>query len=271
MNNLPLTKKVQIINLLVQGNSLRATSRIVGASINTVTNLLVSVGSACEKYHFENMVNVPARKIQCDEIWSFVYAKKKNLPEDKEGGDVWTWVGIDADTKLVVSWMVGNKDLPTAKDFIADLAGRLSNRVQLTTDGNSAYLQAIDAAFANDIDYAILHKLYNNEPQGERRYSPPTCIGTKKIRMVGSPNKKDISTSFVERQNLTMRMSMRRFTRLTNGFSKKVDNHCFAIALHFMYYNFCRIHKTLRVTPAMEAGVTKDIWEIQDLVKLSLS
>lgn len=268
MNNLPLPKKVQIINLLVEGNSLRATSRIVGVSINTVTKLLVDVGAACEQYHIDNMVNIPARKVQCDEIWSFVYAKKKNLPEDKDGGDVWTWVGIDADTKLVVSWMVGNKDLPTAKDFIADLAGRLSNRVQLTTDGNSAYLQAIDAAFANDIDYAILNKLYSNESAGERRYSPAKCIGTKKVRMVGNPNKKDISTSFVERQNLTMRMSMRRFTRLTNGFSKKVDNHCLAIALHFMYYNFCRIHKTLRVTPAMEAGITKDIWEIEDLIKL---
>lgn len=278
MNQLPLAKKVQIVNLLVEGSSLRATSRITGCSINTVTKLLVDVGKACQTYHNENVVGVSTRRIQCDEIWSFVYAKQKNLPEKKEGngGDVWTWVGIDAESKLVISWLVGPRDADTASIFIEDIAGRLRNRVQLTTDGLKAYLEPIENIFGNDIDYAQLIKLYGNDSNdgnngnSEHKYSPGNCIGTSKIRVVGTPNERHISTSYIERQNLTMRMHMRRFTRLTNAFSKKMENHCYAIALHFIYYNFCKIHKTLRVTPAMESGLTKDLWEIEDIVKLSM-
>ena len=268
MNKLPLSKQVHIINLLVEGNSLRATSRIVDVSINTVTKLLVDVGRACEKFHNETVVNINTRRIQCDEIWSFVYAKQKNLPEKKDGGEIWTWVGLDADTKLAVSWCVGARDYETACIFMDDLASRVKNRVQITTDGCNAYIDAIEDSFMGQVDYAQLIKLYGGEATGEKRYSPPPCIGTKKKKILGIPDSQHVSTSYIERQNLTMRMSMRRFTRLTNGFSKKVENHCLAIALHFVYYNFCRIHKTLRVTPAMEAGLTKDIMEIEDIIKL---
>jgi len=268
MNKLPIDKQIQIINLLVEGNSLRATSRIADVSINTVTKLLVSVGKACQDFHNEKVVNVSTKRIQCDEIWSFVYAKQKNLPEDKDGGDVWTWVGIDADTKLVVSWYVGNRNVAAAYEFMEDVASRLKNRVQLTTDGHHTYLDAVSDSFMGNVDFAQLIKIYGGETATEKRYSPAVCIGTKVNTIMGSPDPEHISTSYVERQNLTMRMSMRRFTRLTNGFSKKVENHCYAIALHFVYYNFCRIHKTLRVTPAMESGLTKDIWSIEDIVKL---
>ncbi len=271
MNNLPLAKKVQIINLLVEGNSLRATSRITGTSINTVTKLLVDVGKACQQFHNEKVVGLTSRRVQCDEIWSFVYAKQRNLPEEMEGngGDVWTWEGIDADTKLVISWLVSSRDAEAAKIFMDDIAYRLKNRFQLTTDGWKAYLDAVEDAFMGNVDFAQLIKMFGAESyHHEKRYSPPTITGTIKNKISGNPEDKFISTSFVERQNLTMRMSMRRFTRLTNAFSKKIENHCYAIALHFVYYNFCRIHKTLRVTPAMEAGLTKDIWEIEDIVKL---
>ena len=273
MNNLPLSKKVQIINLLVEGNSLRATSRITGASINTVTKLLVDVGKACQQFHNENVVEVTTRRIQCDEIWSFVYAKQNNLPEEMEGngGDVWTWVGIDADTKLVVSWLVGSRDAESAKIFMNDVYFRLKNRVQLTTDGLFTYLDAVEDTFMGNIDFAQLIKIYGtNTVEEDRKFSPSHCTGATKIPIIGKPDEKHISTSYIERQNLTMRMCMRRFTRLTNGFSKKIENHCYAIALHFMYYNFCRIHKTLRVTPAMESGLTKDLWEIEDIVKLAM-
>jgi IS1 family transposase len=275
MNNLPLAKKVQIINLLVEGNSLRSTTRITGCSINTVTKLLVDVGNACQKFHEEKVVNVTSKRVQCDEIWSFVYAKEKNLPEEMQGngGDVWTWVGIDADTKLVVSWLVGRRDAETAYTFMQDVAYRLKNRIQLTTDGFKSYLDAVEDAFQGNIDYAVLRKIYGNsniERDFERRYTPADVTGVKKRKITGNPEEKHISTSYIERQNLTMRMSMRRFTRLTNGFSKKIENHCHAIALNFVYYNFCRIHKTLRVTPAMEAGLTKDIMEIEDIVRLSM-
>jgi IS1 family transposase len=270
MNRLSLSKQIQIVSLLVEGNSLRSITRITGASINTVTKLLVDVGKACEKYHDENVKNVKCKRVQCDEIWSFVYAKQKNLPEDMKGlgGDLWTWVGIDSDTKFVVSYCVGNRDYPTAKLFTEDIKMRLTGRVQLTTDGHHAYIEAIEDAFMGNIDYAQLIKIYGHDSQGEKRYSPPECIGTKKNPIIGHPDEKYISTSYVERQNLTMRMHMRRFTRLTNAFSKKIENHYYAVALHFMYYNFCRIHKTLRVTPAMEVGLTKDLWEIEDLIKL---
>jgi len=274
MNKLSLNQRTQIINLLVEGMSLRAASRISGCSINTVSKLLVDVGKACQSFHDSHVVGVNSKVVQCDEIWSFVYSKQKNVPEQKQGqaGDVWTWVGIDADTKLVLSFMVGDRDADSAHVFMHDIADRLNNRVQLTTDGLKSYLSAVDAAFKNDIDYAQLVKIYNGDTLtdgNERKYSPIQFESAKKTPITGNPDMSKISTSFVERQNLTMRMHMRRFTRLTNAFSKKIENHSYAIALHFVYYNFCKIHKTLRVTPAMEAGLTKDIMEISDIIKLT--
>jgi len=272
MNRLTLEKRTQIIGLLVEGNSLRATSRLADVSINTVTKLLVEVGAACQKYHSEHVQNIKSKRVQCDEIWSFVYGKDKNLPQNLRGkfgiGSIWTWVALDADSKLAISWLVGNRDAAYAHTFMQDVAARLSNRVQLTTDGLKAYLEAVEGAFGDDIDFAQLVKLYGPSMEGEHRYSPAECTGAQKEKVTGSPKRKYISTSFVERQNLTMRMNMRRFTRLTNGFSKKVENHALAVALHFMYYNFVRIHKTLRVTPAMEAGLAKKPWEIEDLARL---
>lgn len=271
MNQLPLEKRTQIVQLLVEGNSIRAITRITACSKNTVTKLLVDIGKACEKFHDEKVKGITTKRVQCDEIWSFVYAKKKNVSEDKKGkaGDFWTWVGIDSDTKLAISFFVGNRDFETANIFMQDLAGRIKNRVQLTTDGLKAYLEAVEDAFGNDIDFAQLHKIYATVSREDaRKYSPAACTGAIKKQVIGNPDPKYISTSHVERQNLTMRMHMRRFTRLTNGFSKKVENHCYAIALHFVYYNFCKIHTTLRVTPAMEAGLTNDIMEIADIVKL---
>ena len=274
MNQLSLNKRAEIINCLVEGMSLRATSRISGCSINTVSKLLVDVGKACQKFHDTYVVGVNSKVVQCDEIWSFVYAKEKNVPENKEGqaGDIWTWVGIDADTKLVLSFMVGDRDADTAHVFMHDIADRLNNKVQLTTDGLKAYLSAVDAAFKNEIDYAQLVKIYNGDTLtegNERRYSPIKYEKSKKTWITGNPDMKKVSTSYVERQNLTMRMHMRRFTRLTNAFSKKIENHSYAIALHFVYYNFCKIHKTLRVTPAMEAGLASDVMEIKDIIKLT--
>ncbi len=271
MNQLSLEKRTQIIQLLVEGNSIRATCRITDCSKNTVTKLLVDVGIACQKFHDEKVLQVKSKRVQCDEIWSFVYAKAKNVPKDKEGeaGDVWTWTGIDADSKLILSWYVGNRDADSANIFMKDVATRLANRVQLTTDGLRAYLEAVDNAFDFKIDYAQLVKLYGQESmKGEKKYSPAECIGCRKNKVIGNPDPNHISTSYVERQNLTMRMHMRRFTRLTNAFSKKIENHCHALALYFVYYNFCKIHQTLRVTPAMEAGLTKNIMEISDIVKL---
>jgi IS1 family transposase len=275
MNKLPLAKRAQILGLLVEGNSLRATSRLADCSINTVTKLLVDVGTACAAYQDKTLRNLACKRVQCDEIWAFVYAKARNAsPEMKaagQAGDVWTWTAIDADTKLIASWMVGPRTLESAHVFIADLASRLANRVQLTTDGYKPYLNAVEGSFGGDIDYAMLVKLYG-EPKGsapERRYSAGECCGTIKGTVCGSPAEKHVSTSFVERQNLTMRMSMRRFTRLTNAFSKKVENHAHAVALHFMYYNFGRIHKTLRVSPAMEAGISDHLWSLEEIATLS--
>lgn len=272
MNGLTLEKRTQIIGLLVEGNSLRATSRLADVSINTVTKLLVEVGAACQKYHDKFVQNIKSQRVQCDEIWSFVYGKDKNLPENLRGkfgvGSIWTWVALDADSKLAISWLVGNRDAAYAHTFMQDVAARLSNRVQLTTDGLKAYLEAVGGAFGDDIDYAQLVKLYGPSIEGEHRYSPAQCTGAQQEKVTGNPKRKYISTSFVERQNLTMRMNMRRFTRLTNGFSKKVENHAHAIALHFMYYNFVRIHKTLRVTPAMQAGITKKLWSVEDIARL---
>jgi IS1 family transposase len=272
MNRLTLEKRTQIIGLLVEGNSLRATSRLADVSINTVTKLLVEVGAACQKYHDKHVQNIKSKRVQCDEIWSFVYGKDKNLPQNLRGkfgvGSIWTWVALDADSKLAISWLVGNRDAAYAHTFMQDVAARLSNRVQLTTDGLKAYLEAVEGAFGTEIDYAQLVKLYGPSIEGEHRYSPAQCTGAQREKVTGNPKAKYISTSFVERQNLTMRMNMRRFTRLTNGFSKKVENHAHAIALHFMYYNFVRIHKTLRVTPAMQAGITKKLWSVEDIARL---
>lgn len=272
MNRLEPEKQKQIIGSLIEGNSIRATCRMTDTAKGTVLKLLADVGKACKEYQDKVLCDLPCKKIQCDEIWSFCYAKDKNVPEDKKDkfgyGDVWTFVALCADSKLVPSWYVGKRDLQTATVFMKDLASRMKNRVQLTTDGNRAYMEAVERAFGFDIDYSQLIKLYGNEPEKEVRYSPAKCIGTKKENINGNPDTKNISTSFVERQNLTMRMSMRRFTRLTNAFSKKVENLSHAVALHFMYYNFCRIHQSLRITPAMEAGVTDHLWEIDDILKL---
>lgn len=274
MNKLDTAKRAQVIGCLVEGNSIRATVRITGAAKNTVVKLLAEVGKACADYQDKVFHDLPCTKIQCDEIWAFCYAKEKNVPADHKGewgyGDVYTWTAIDADTKLIPSYFVGRRDAQCAHAFMTDLASRLKHRVQLTTDGHKPYLQAVDDAFGGDIDYAMLVKTYGN-PQSttdQRRYSPAECTGTEKLQICGKPDKKEISTSYVERQNLTMRMSMRRFTRLTNGFSKKIENLVAAVALHFMHYNFCRIHKTLRVTPAMEAGLTDHVWRLEEIIAL---
>ncbi len=274
MNKLPIAKRVQIINLLVEGSSLRATSRIADVSINTVTKLLVDIGQACQLFHDETVRGVVAKRVQADEIWSFVYAKEKNKPQDVEGaGDAWTFVGIDSDSKLVISWLLGDRDVETATFFMKDVAERVAGKMQLTTDGLTAYLKAVDVAFPTDdeIDFAQLVKIYGPATGrgDDRRYSPAECTGCKKQTIYGQPDPKFISTSHVERQNLTMRMHMRRFTRLTNGFSKKIENHGYAIALHFVYYNFVKQHKTLRTTPAMAAGLSKRFLTLEDIVNLT--
>jgi IS1 family transposase len=273
MNKLTQAKRVQIIAALVEGNSIRATCRMTGAAKGTVLKLVVDLGKACANYQDRTLRHLTCKKIQCDEIWSFCYAKEKNLPDQLKGklgfGDVWTWTAIDADTKLIVSYLVGDRSAHYAKKFIDDLASRLAHRVQLTTDGFKAYLTAVESAFGAEVDYAMLDKIYNAPPnKGTTRYSPAECCGTKKVKVKGNPNMAQVSTSFVERQNLTMRMSMRRMTRLTNAFSKKLENQAHAVALHFMHYNFCRIHQTLRVTPAMEAGIADHVWELHEIADL---
>ncbi len=272
MNKLSNAKRSQVVSSLVEGNSIRATCRMTNVSKPTVIKLLVDIGGVCAAYQDEVLRDLPCKRIEADEIWSFCYAKVKNVPEDKRGqfgyGDVWTFTAICADSKLVPSWRIGPRDSGTATDFMQDLAGRLSHRVQLTTDGHGMYLAAVEDAFAHQIDFAQLHKVYGNDPEGQKRYSPAKCNGTKKRTIVGFPEKELISTSYVERQNLTMRMNIRRFTRLTNAFSKKVANHAHSVALHYMHYNFCRIHKSLRVTPAMEAGVSSRVWGVGDIVRL---
>ena len=272
MNKLSIERRVQILTCLVEGNSIRATSRISGVAKNTVIKFLVDAGKACAEYQDKTLKNLNCKRIQCDEIWSFCYAKQKNVPSKYRGqfgyGDVWTWTAIDADTKLVPSWLLGERTAEIACILIQDLASRLKHRVQLTTDGLKAYLEAVEGVFGADIDYSMLIKLYGSDSEGEKRYSPAKIISTEEKRIVGNPDPKHISTSYVERQNLTMRMSMRRFTRLTNGFSKKVENLAHAVSLHFMYYNFARIHRSLRVTPAMEAKVTDRLWDIEDIVRL---
>jgi IS1 family transposase len=272
MNKLTSAQRAQIISLLCEGNSLRAISRITGISFNTVSKLLVDAGKACLAHHDETVHDVKSKRIQCDEIWAFCYAKKKNVATAKAAPvgayDIWTWTALDADTKLMVSYYVGERDAPSANAFMQDTASRLASRVQLTTDNLKTYLDAVEDAFGGDIDYAKLVKLYGDTVAGAGRYSPAECTGTRKKRMMGSPDMKHVSTSYVERSNLTMRMSMRRFTRLTNAFSKKAENHSYAVALHFTHYNFVRMHKTLKCSPAMAAGLTGKLWEISDIVAL---
>lgn len=270
MNRLSTPKRIQVVAALVEGNSLRSVTRLTGVHRTTVQNLLVNLGFACSAYQDETFVNLPSKRIECDEIWSFVGAKDKNAkPEQKEKsrwGDVWTWVALDADSKLVPTWHVGSRDATAACHFMHDLAGRLANRVQLTTDGHRAYLEAVPRAFGTNIDFARLVKIYGKDET--EKQAGRVCIGSDKEKVIGQPAKERISTALVERQNLTMRMGMRRFTRLTNGFSKKIENHCHAISLHFMHYNFCRIHRTLKATPAMAAGVSEKAWSLENLVEL---
>jgi len=272
MNRTSNEKRAAIIGCLVEGNSIRATVRLTGAAKNTVVKLLVDLGRACTEYQDKVFRNLNCKRIQCDEIWSFCYAKDKNVPEEMRNqpgvGSVWTWTALDPDTKLIPCWFVSSRDAGAANHFMHDLAGRLAHRVQLTTDGHKPYLTAVEDAFGSEIDYAMLVKIYGAERAGEARYSPAQCMGARKATITGSPDKAHISTSHTERQNLSMRMGMRRFTRLTNAFSKKVENHEHMVALYFMHYNFCRIHQTLRVTPAMEAGISNHVWGIDEIVKL---
>lgn len=270
MNKLNREARAHILHLLCEGQSIRAVTRLTGASKNTVTKLVVDAGHACTEYQDRVLRNLTSKRIQVDEIWNFIYAKNDNVAEakaaPKEAGDVWTWTAIDADTKLLVSWLVADRTTDSAMTFIDDLKQRLANRVQLTSDGHRPYLTAVDTVFGDDVDYAMLQKIYGAEPGGEKRYSPAKCIGAVKREITGNPDPKHISTSYAERQNLTMRMHMRRFTRLTNAFSKKIENHACAVALHSMYYNFVRLHQTLKVSPAMAAGVTDRLWEMVDVI-----
>ena len=274
MKRLNASERARILHLLCEGSSIRAVTRLTGASKNTVIKLMIDAGKACAGYHDEHVRGLTSKRIQVDEIWSFTYAKQKNVAAAKaapEGaGDTWTWTAIDADTKFIASWFVGGRDGECAMWFMDDLAKRLANRVQLTSDGHRAYLEAVEGAFGADIDFAQLVKLYGEAPGvgSERRYSPAECIGARKTPITGNPDRAHISTSYAERANLTMRMHMRRFTRLTNAFSKKVENHEHSMALFTTYYNFVRIHKTLRVTPAMAAGVSDRLWEVSDIVTL---
>jgi IS1 family transposase len=273
MNKLPLAKRVQILSLLCEGSSMRTVSRVCDVSFNTVAKLLVDAGKVCAAFHDEKVRDVKASRVQVDEIWSFTYAKAKNLAKAKAApaiaGDTWTWTAIEADTKLIVSWLVGGRDSEYAMAFMDDLRSRLSNRVQLTSDGHKAYLEAVEGAFGGDVDYAMINKLYGTSPESAKgRYSPAECIGVRKERIEGDPDWHHVSTSYAERQNLSMRMHMRRFTRLTNAFSKRFENHVHALAIYFVFYNFVRIHKTLRVTPAMAAGVTDRLWSMEDIAEL---
>jgi IS1 family transposase len=269
---LPSAKRAQILGMMVEGVSIRAISRMTNASKNTIVKLLADAGQACLEYQDKTLCNLSSKRIQADEIWSFVYSKQNNVPQEKRSqfgdGDVWTWTAIDADSKLVVCSYLGRRDAQAAFAFMTDLASRLTNRVQLTTDGHHAYLSAVDAAFERNIDYAQLVKIYGRAPEADKRYSPPICLGTDKTEIHGLPDPEHISTSYVERQNLSMRMGMRRLTRLTNAFSKKLANHMHALSIYFMHYNFVRIHQTLRCTPAMEAGVTEKLWNLSDIVRI---
>ncbi|MDX2144700.1 MAG: IS1 family transposase [Rhodospirillaceae bacterium] len=273
MNKLPSEKRAQILNMMVEGMSIRSIARMTGASKNTIVKLLADAGRACADYQDEHLRGLKSKRLQLDEIWSFIGAKEKNVPKDQKGqgrGDAWTWTAIDADSKLIVSWLVGDRSGETARVFVCDLAERLSHRVQVTTDGHKAYLEGMDAAFAGEVDYAMLEKVYHEEgsQRGPRRYSPGRMVRSFTTCCSGNPDKAHISTSYAERQNLNIRMGLRRFTRLTNAFSKKVENHVHALSIYFMHYNFARIHQTLRVSPAMAAGVTDKLWSMEDVVRM---
>lgn len=276
MNKLPLAKRVQILNMLVEGSSMRSISRVADVSINTVSKLLIEAGQACASFHYATVRNVRAKRVQCDEIWSFCYAKQKNVDKAKAApvgaGNVWTWTALDSDSKMILSWMVGDRSAETANFFMDDLANRVAGRMQLTTDGHKAYLDAVAGAFGpNEIDYAQLIKIYGEDEWAghpERKYSPGDCKGTRKERVRGMPDPKHISTSHVERQNLNIRMGLRRFTRLTNAFSKKIDMHVYALSLYFVFYNFVRTHKAHKLSPAMAAGVSDKLWSMEDIVGL---
>jgi IS1 family transposase len=272
MNKLSTKERVQIVAALVEGNSVNSTCRLTGRSNHTVLNLLADLGAACAAYHDEHVRGLACKRIQVDELWGFCYAKQKNVPTELKGkfgyGDVWTWTAVDADTKLIVSYLVGGRGGSFARAFMHDIADRLITRVQLTSDGHNVYADAVDDAFAGEIDYAQLVKVYGAERVGEARYSPAVCLAAERHEVCGEPDWDHISTSYAERSNLNIRMACRRLTRLTNAFSKKAENLKHAVALNFMHYNFCRIHKTIRVTPAMEAGLTDHVWELQELVDL---
>jgi len=272
MNKLSTEERVRVVSALVEGNSLRAVSRMTGTHRTAILKLLADLGAACSIFQDKAFRGLNCKRLQCDEIWSFIGAKEKNASTEKKAqgwGDVWTWTALDADTKLIPCWYIGTRDSQAAYHFMHDLAARLAHRVQLTTDGHKPYLTAVADAFGDDIDFATLTKIYGSAPNGSQtRYSPAQCMGTKVAKVSGKPESAHVSTSYVERANLTMRMGMRRFTRLTNGFSKKVENHEHAVALHFMHYNFCRIHQTLRVTPAMEAGVSDHVWSLEEVIRL---
>lgn len=272
MNKLSTERRARILACLCEGNSVRATSRLVGCDKETVLKLLAEIGPACKAYQDQVLRNLTCKRLEVDEVWSFCYAKEKNVPQDRKGqfgfGDIWTFTAICADTKLIPCWYVGRRDYESATSFMQDLASRLANRVQLTTDGHKMYLQAVEDAFGGEIDFAQLHKIYGTSNEPETRYSPAQCVGATKRLVNGHPKQAHVSTSYIERSNLTIRMANRRFTRLTNGFSKKVEHHAASISLFSMYYNFCRVHQTLRVTPAMEAGIADHIWEISEIVAL---
>jgi len=273
MNRLDAARRVAVVKALVEGNSIRSTVRLTGVAKNTVQKLVLELGAAVAGYQDEAIKNLPCKRIQCDEIWSFIAAKQKNVTEkirakNPKAGDAWTWTAICADTKLCVSFTAGDRSAVTAHPFMQDVASRLKFRVQLTTDGHRPYLSAVEDAFGGNVDYAMLVKIYGAPAGDEKRYSPAECIGCIPTTVTGEPDPKHISTSYVERQNLSMRMSMRRFTRLTNAFSRKIENHMAMVAIYFMWYNFGRVHQTLRVTPAMEAGVAKHVWSVEEIVAL---
>jgi len=273
MKRLDASRRSQVIAALVEGNSLRSTSRMTGVAINTVVKLAVDAGAACSDYQDRVMRNLPCKRIQVDECWAFCYAKAKNVTAEiaakhPGAGDVWTWAAIDADSKLIPCWIIGPRDGVTARIFVSDLAGRLADRIQLTSDGLSVYLNAVERAFHGDVDYAQLVKIYGDASEGQKRYSPAECIGCERKGVTGNPDPEYVSTSYIERANLSLRMGMRRFTRLTNGFSKKIENHAASVALFLMYYNFARVHQSLRCSPAMAAGMDSRLWEIKDIVAM---